>query len=27
LMTKALEIVLDETFHVSGADLLFPQHG
>lgn len=27
LMTKALEIVLDETFHISGADLLFPQHG
>ncbi|HET7499512.1 MAG TPA: hypothetical protein VFK02_00860, partial [Kofleriaceae bacterium] len=26
LMTKALEITLDETFHISGADLLFPTH-
>jgi hypothetical protein len=26
LMTKALEITLDETFHLSGADLLFPKH-
>ena len=26
LMTKALEITLDETFHISDADLLFPKH-
>ena len=26
LMTNALEITLDETFHLSGADLLFPKH-
>ena len=26
LMTKALEITLDETFHISGADLLFPKY-
>ena len=26
LMTKALEITLDEIFHISGADLLFPKH-
>jgi hypothetical protein len=26
LMTKALDITLDETFHISDADLLFPNH-
>jgi hypothetical protein len=26
LMIKALEITLDETFHLSGTDLLFPKH-
>jgi hypothetical protein len=26
LMTKVLVIVLDETFHLSGAELLFPKH-
>lgn len=26
LMTKALEITLDETFHISDTDLLFPRH-
>lgn len=26
LMTKALEITLDETFHISDTDLLFPKH-
>jgi hypothetical protein len=26
LMTNALEITLDEIFHISGADLLFPRH-
>ena len=26
-MRRALGIVLDETFHISAADLLFPRHG
>lgn len=26
LMTEALRIVLDETFHISAADMLFPKH-
>ncbi|HWO24055.1 MAG TPA: hypothetical protein VNO30_35175 [Kofleriaceae bacterium] len=26
LMIKALEITLDETFHISGTDLMFPKH-
>lgn len=26
LMTKALEITLDETFHISDTDLMFPKH-